>query len=426
LPEVDWDSIWATGDGAESEQRSIGRVVTAAFIAARDVADHLSSVSDTRRIFTTKPIRSVNLVVPPELSRPVEEMPRASVGVTDESASMVRTAEVMLPWLDTPERVAPSPLDVDDLPSEHIRLPGMGLEREPSKVAGDTVPRGATIFTWIRNIGVIILLFVAWQLWGTSIGQHQAQQNLRSQFESSVRAHGSGATSNALIPPGTVVPVPAEGTAIAHLQIPSIGVDQFVVSGTSADDLSKGPGHYIGTAMPGQAGNVAIAGHRTTNGAPFNQLGHMALGDKIILTTLLGEKLTYVVSQAPVAVSPSDVSVVNDFGDNRITLTTCTPEFSAAQRLVVVGELQQGVANPTSKTKPVTYHVVNAQISGWVWHLLPVVALEVAALVLLALSNRRLLVLFGRFGHWLILLPIWIAGLYLLFETLTTFLPASF
>ena len=72
---------------------------------------------------------------------------------------------------------------------------------------------------------------------------------------------------------------------MAKLQIPAIGLDEIVVSGTAESDLAKGPGHYVGTAAPGQAGNVAIAGHRTTNGAPFNRLGQLAIGDKIFLTT---------------------------------------------------------------------------------------------------------------------------------------------
>ena len=65
---------------------------------------------------------------------------------------------------------------------------------------------------------------------------------------------------------------------MAHLQVPKIGLDEFVVSGTNEADLAKGPGHYLGTAMPGQAGNVAIAGHRTTHGAPFNRLAELAIG----------------------------------------------------------------------------------------------------------------------------------------------------
>ena len=80
-----------------------------------------------------------------------------------------------------------------------------------------------------------------------------------------------------LIPADQIVPPPAEGSVVAHIQIPAIRVDQYVVSGTSENEPSEGPGHYTGTAMPGQAGNIAIAGHRTTHGAPFNRLGHRRL-----------------------------------------------------------------------------------------------------------------------------------------------------
>ena len=183
--------------------------------------------------------------------------------------------------------------------------------------------------------------------------------------------------------------------------------------------------------MPGQAGNVAIAGHRTTHGAPFNRIGQLVPatqgrpGDRIILTTLSGEHLTYVVSATPVAVSPSDVNVLNYFGDNRITLTTCTPEFSAAQRLIVVAELQQRVATPKVPSRHISYHIVDSATASWDWSLLPVVGIEVCLLLLLGLSYRRIAVWFGSTGKWFILVPVWAAGLYLLFDTLTTFLPST-
>jgi sortase A len=218
---------------------------------------------------------------------------------------------------------------------------------------------------------------------------------------------------------------PAEGSLVAHLQIPAIGLDEYVVSGTAEGDLAKGPGHYIGTAAPGQAGNVAIAGHRTTNGAPFNQIGQLAVGNQIYLTTLSGERLTYVVSQPPNAVSPSDVAVLNDFGDNRVTLTTCNPEYSSSQRLVVVGELKQPDPPKASKAKTVHYHIVNQATTSWDWSSFPVVVLECGILLLLGLSNRWFNAWFGRSGRWIVLVPIWTAGLYLLFSTLTSFLPAS-
>jgi sortase A len=219
--------------------------------------------------------------------------------------------------------------------------------------------------------------------------------------------------------------VPAEGSQVAKLEIPAIALDEIVVSGTAEADLSKGPGHYIGTAAPGQAGNVAIAGHRTTNGAPFNRLGQLVIGDQIDLTTLSGERLTYVVSQPPTPVSPSDVTVLDDFGDNRITLTTCNPEFSAAQRLIVVGELKQPHPPKAGKTKPHPYRILNSQTASFNVPLLPVAVLEMGVLLLLGLSNRRFRAWYGGSARWFILVPLWGAGFYVLFGTLTMFLPSS-
>jgi sortase A len=215
---------------------------------------------------------------------------------------------------------------------------------------------------------------------------------------------------------------------MAHLQIPKISLDQYVVSGTAEADLAKGPGHYLGTAMPGQAGNVAIAGHRTTHGAPFNRLAELAVGDPIYLTTASGKTLTYIVSAVPVAVSPSDVTVLNNFGDDRLTLTTCNPEYSAVQRLIVVAAyLPPGATHPVPIAKGAgkAYALAPADASGWNTSLLPLVAIEVLALAGLGLAYRRLSTVYGRGGRWLILGPVWLALLLALFETLTNFLPAA-
>jgi LPXTG-site transpeptidase (sortase) family protein len=285
-----------------------------------------------------------------------------------------------------------------------------------------------TVFTWVRNLGAVLILLVVWQLWGTAISQHQAQSQLKTAFEAQLRAHHPAkatASGPALIPASTVVPSPPDGSVVAELQIPAIGTDQYVVAGTNSTDLSKGPGHYIGTAAPGQAGNVAIAGHRTTHGAPFNALGHLVHGDRILLTTTSGKHLLYIVSGVPQTVAPNDVAVLNYFGDNRITLTTCTPEFSATQRLVVVGELKQRNAAPLPPPKHISYRIANAATSSWDWSLLPAVGLIICLLLLLGLSYRRSEAWFGKSTKWLILVPIWAAGLYLLFDTLTKFLPET-
>jgi sortase A len=315
-----------------------------------------------------------------------------------------------------------------------IASPALGdesdLGAEAAVSSGDARPESPWfhIFTWSAVVGAIILLFLVWQLWGTSISQHHAQSQLKSQFEALEAQHAGashGSKSASLIAAATRVPSPADGSVVAEIQIPAIGVDQYVVAGTTESDLSKGPGHYIGTAMPGQAGNVAIAGHRTTNGAPFNGLGHLVPGDRIILTTVYGRSFTYVVSGTPQVVSPSDVGVLNYFGDNRVTLTTCNPEFSSTQRLVVVGKLNQPGASPGVAVKNLSYHLADPATTSWNWSLLPVVGVEISLLLLLALSYRRFGIWFAGIGKWFVLVPLWAAGLYLLFSTLTSFLPAA-
>jgi len=291
------------------------------------------------------------------------------------------------------------------------------------------IRRAFVTFGWVRDIGLILILFAGWQLWGTSIEQSQSQQTLRQQFRSDVQSRVAPTSPKpvgpSLISASINVPNPPEGSVIGHLQIPAIGVDQYVVQGTTEADLTKGPGHYVGTSVPGQAGNVAIAGHRTTYGAPFNNLGDLKSGDPIFLTTDSGERLTYLVSRAPIAVSPQDVSVLNTVNDNSLTLTTCNPRFSASQRLVAVALLSepQGVV-ATPVVKPHLVRVV-AEPPGWNMQYLPAVILIISLLIGLGLINRRAQAVYGRVGRWLVLTPIWTAGLIFLFDLLTRLLPAN-
>ena len=131
----------------------------------------------------------------------------------------------------------------------------------------------------------------------------------------------------------------AEGDSLTRIKIPTIGVDVVVVEGTSASALRAGAGHYPSTPLPCEPGNVAIAGHRTTYGRPFNQLDRLGPGDKIMLETPIGE-CTYVVARAPFAIVPTDLSVLDPTPSGTLTLTTCHPKGSARQRLVVKADLQ--------------------------------------------------------------------------------------
>lgn len=130
------------------------------------------------------------------------------------------------------------------------------------------------------------------------------------------------------------------GDPLTQLEIPKLGVDVIVVEGTSLAALRAGAGHYPETPLPGDAGNVAIAGHRTTYGKPFNRLDELMPGDKVILTTPVGRHV-YEITQRPWVVDPLDWSPVNDYdkGGSFLTLTSCHPEGSADYRIVARAEL---------------------------------------------------------------------------------------
>ena len=138
----------------------------------------------------------------------------------------------------------------------------------------------------------------------------------------------------------------ADGDPLTRIKIPSIGVDTVVVEGTSASALRAGAGHYPSTPLPCESGNVAIAGHRTTYGKPFNQLDRLKAGDVIILETPIGS-CTYEVEVEPRVILPTDLSVVaNDLTRQMLTLTTCHPKGSAARRLYVQAKLTKGTGQP--------------------------------------------------------------------------------
>jgi sortase A len=127
--------------------------------------------------------------------------------------------------------------------------------------------------------------------------------------------------------------------AVARIEIPAIDLQAYVVEGTDDPALAQGPGHYPETPLPGEAGNVGIAGHRTMHGHVFHDLHLLQVGDEI-LTGTAATTAAYRVVETMV-VDPSRVDVVSQDGPDRLTLTTCHPIGSAAQRLVVVAELVQ-------------------------------------------------------------------------------------
>lgn len=128
-----------------------------------------------------------------------------------------------------------------------------------------------------------------------------------------------------------------EGGPVGRIKVGKIGLDEVVVQGTGTGDLRRGPGHYPDTPLPGARGTVAVAGHRTTYGAPFRRLDQLGRGDRIEMLMPYG-RFTYTVERTRI-VPPTATWVTNRAAHDRLVLTACHPLYSAAQRIVVFARL---------------------------------------------------------------------------------------
>jgi len=325
------------------------------------------------------------------------------------------------------------------------------------------------------GFGVLVLLFVAYLLWGTGIVEASHQHALRDQFEhelAGTKTHVPSSSTPTSSPPSSSLPssctsssstssstatstpssagsrkssstattlgtsgvkssapgaVPAEGQPVGILQIPRIGLNTIVVQGTSTGDLYLGPGHYPGTPLPGQAGNSAIAGHRTTYGAPFYGLNELQTGDPVFVTTTQGRFCYQVTRQ--LVVKPSDVTVVAQTSTPELTLTTCNPRFSATSRLVVQASLVTPPApsprhlslSGTGRSSTSPSGLAGEQ-GSWVGALIWGAACAVLGIAVWALSRRlrRPWVTYALGAVPLLVL------LFVFFQHLAPLLPASF
>ena len=202
------------------------------------------------------------------------------------------------------------------------------------------------------TIGVVLLLFCIYELKVTNLYTSQQQKKLDRTLEETWAAPPPKQT--------TILPAYKDGEGIARIYLPSLGKDQMhvVVEGVSHSALKNGPGHYPGTALPGDLGNSVISGHRTTYGAPFNRLDEVRLGDFIVLETRTSFFTYRVVSSyvvKPTAIGETD-PVPNQpkatATKRLLTLTTCNPKYSARQRLIVRGELQSTLAKGPGVVPP--------------------------------------------------------------------------
>lgn len=130
----------------------------------------------------------------------------------------------------------------------------------------------------------------------------------------------------------------SSGDPIGRLRAPGLGdLDAVVFEGIDTGTLQRGPGHYPMTALPGQAGTVAVAGHRTTYMAPFGEIAELQRGDRITFELPYGT-FRYAVSHTEV-VTPDRIDVIEDVGHPQLVLTACHPRYSAAERYIVFARL---------------------------------------------------------------------------------------
>ncbi|MEO7371040.1 MAG: class E sortase [Ilumatobacteraceae bacterium] len=229
------------------------------------------------------------------------------------------------------------------------------------------------------TLGLLMFAFVAYQLWGTGIQTAQAQRDLSREFDQVVGTlpAASTTTSTAVAttepttqgtaPVGTAaptattpfglpgaMPIPAEEKAVARLEIPRMGLNRIVVEGATADALTKGPGHFAETPLPGQLGNAAIAAHRTTHLAPFFDIDKLQPGDEIFVTTFNGRYVYHVTGTIVVAPDDyADVIPTTDVTKATLTLVSCTPRYSATNRIVVRADLVPDQSDPLTAAAPV-------------------------------------------------------------------------
>jgi sortase A len=288
--------------------------------------------------------------------------------------------------------------------------------------------------------GVLILLFVVYQLWGTGLHTRQAQDQALDDFNAALEQSGVEdlpEVTNDIEPPRRpgrqpIPHAPDHGQQVALIQIPAIGIEQgyIVHEGVDLDTLQEGPGHYEGTPLPGEEGNAAIAGHRTTYLAPFNRLDELGEGDRIVVTYPNGSRFVYQYLNT-VIVTPDRTDVLEYKFDNRLTLTACHPKYSARERIVVSARLlghhaRRAERDPEQEqVQPQEVDLSGESLDGEDQPRTPAVVwgLAAASVWLAAWAVGRA---WRRWPAYAVGLPIFLIMLYGFFENFVYLLPASY
>ena len=219
---------------------------------------------------------------------------------------------------------------------------GVGVVRKLIQIAGEL----------LITVGVVLLLFVAWQLWWTNVESDAKQSETIRNFaqelggsEGPVASAPPGETASAPpdYGPPKIAEAPGHGGTIGIMYIPRFGADYTrpIVQGTSTDVLDTlGLGHYSNTAMPGATGNFAVAGHRQTHGAVLDNIHTLVPGDKIYVQTKDGFYVYVFRNNQIVLPSATDVLLpvptqpAAQPTEAYLTMTSCNPRFGAQERII--------------------------------------------------------------------------------------------
>ncbi len=223
------------------------------------------------------------------------------------------------------------------------------------------------------TVGVVLGLFVVWQLWWTDVEADQRHEQIVAGLD---WAPVPTRTTSEHREEPPVAAKPAYGETFATYYVPVFGksYEEPITEGVKKKEVldPKGIGHYEKTQMPGELGNFAIAGHRTTYGKPFNKIADLKSGDALVVR-MSDTWYVYKVTSHEI-VSPKDFDVVSPvpdtkFGDPNvkrdkryITMTACHPMFSAKERYIVHGELDYWA--PTSEGIPAELADAGVQVTA--------------------------------------------------------------
>jgi sortase A len=280
------------------------------------------------------------------------------------------------------------------------------------------------------TIGLLMLGFVVYQLWGTGIKTEQAQRELAKEYEQLTLSDASSSTSNGQS--GSLLPGPIDrGDVIGRIVMPKIDVDKWVVAGATMDQLERGPGLFANTSLPGQLGNSAIAGHRTSYGAPFSRIDQLDPGDDITIVTPRGS-FTYAVTETKI-VPATAVEVLDTIDADKATLTlvSCHPKWTSRDRIVVFADLISSGNAEISEATPLATGDTTAELesfeSGWFADKGAIPHTLLWALVLAAIWILAVLLVRREKFKWFVAYPVatvpFVLALYFFYVNLSRLLP---